>query len=97
MSTFVISEMQPGVQEPTTEYVADLKAVIREEAENRKAKVSRFKADKNRLEFSIVPDDAGDDTVKALNADTEIDIVKVRSLFASFATKYGLGAKQTGK
>lgn len=97
MSTFVIPQMMPDVQEPPDDFVADLKQVIREEAETRKAKVSRFKTDKNRLEFSITPDDAGDATVHELNADTGITIVKVKSRFESFATKYNLGGKKSGK
>ena len=95
MNSYIISEVNPAGNEPSEELLKDLKAAIRKEAEERKVKVGRFMADKNRLEFTLTPDEAGEQIVKALRADTRREVVKVKSRFEMLRNKHYAPTKKT--
>ena len=95
MGSYVIDEVNPDGQEPSEELLKDLKAAIRGEAVERKVKVGRFIADGNRLEFTMSPDEAGDEIVKALRDDAGLDVTMVKSRFESLAKKHFTQGKKT--
>ncbi len=90
MARYSVPEAQPGVEEPSEDYMKALKETIRGCAKEKKAKVSKFKAEKNSLEFSITPDQAGEDIMSLLNDATGIRAIVISNPFESFASKYGL-------
>ncbi len=97
MSRYVLKLPNLDGRGPSDDLVKDVKVVIRAEAEERKAKIGRMSLAGNSLEFTVTPDEAGEEITAAMLADSGLEAVKVHSRFASLATKHNLVAKATGK
>jgi hypothetical protein len=86
MARFVVKDVKSATARD------DLRGVVRDDAKERKAKVTGFRESGGDLEFVITPDAAADEIIEELKRESGLQILKVSSRFAAFAQRHGLSA-----